>query len=56
MDAWIITLVNDELEIVEDEITYDETAVMRIAEEMGSIAKGTEVVAIGHVVLDIPWS
>ena len=56
MDAWIITLINEHLDIMEDEITYDESAVDRIAEDLRSIAKPTEHVAIGHVTLDLPWS
>jgi len=55
MDAWIITLVNDQLEVMEDEITYDESAVDRIADELRSMAKPSEHVAIGHVVLDLPF-
>lgn len=56
MDAWIITLVNEDLEIMEDVITYDESAVDGYAQELRDMAKPTEHVAIGHVVLELPFA
>lgn len=55
LDAWIIALINDQLDVMEDEITYDESAVDRIADELRSIAKPTEYVAIAHTVIQLPF-
>ena len=56
MDAWIITLVNQDFEIIEDLITYDESTVDGYAQELRDMAKPTEHVAIGHVTLELPFN
>ena len=55
MDVWVITLINDQLDVMEDEVTYDESAVDRIADDMRSIAKPTEHVAVTHGLMSLPW-
>jgi hypothetical protein len=55
MDVWVITRLNADLDVTEDAVTYDESAVADLYDEMCANKALDEVVIISHATAVLPW-
>ena len=53
MNCWIIATFNNDLDLIDDEIVYDETAVDHAIENHQRRAEPDEHVLVTHAIIDV---